>query len=269
MKTVPSDIKQLKDKTFIINLVLTQKQLASARQKALVKFQSTYQDKGFRQGKVPLSIVESNTSPEKIIEEVITDLVSDLYSQKIKQYDLRPIIEPRLKVLNPPLTFDKDWQLELTGCQLPEVKLDPKYLDGIKKINQTVKEDDKRLDAIISSLASHAQADIPQILIEADLERKLTQLVDQTRDAGLTVAQYLKSRKQDLDQYKADLSEQIKKEWLINLCIDHIARTDNLKATQAEIDHLISANPKLSQNPNLIHYLLTQQKVLDHLKSIL
>lgn len=268
MKTKISNLTQNKDKTFILNIKLSQIDIDHTHQHVLTELQSSFETKGFRKGKAPLSMIKDNFSETKIVEEVLTHLISEVYGKKVEEHHLHPIIQPQIKVLNPPVVFGKDWEVEITGCELPIVILDPKYQAEIKKVNGSKDNDNDKLTAIMTTLVKHATVDLPEILIKADVDSKLSQLVDQTQQAGLTVQQYLKSRNQTLDQYQAILKTQVKNEWITNLCIDHIAKDQNLEVSQKEVDELVAKNPQMSKNLNLVYYLLTQQKVFDFLKKL-
>jgi FKBP-type peptidyl-prolyl cis-trans isomerase (trigger factor) len=268
MKTAKQELQQLKDKTFILTLILKKEDVDLTYQKVLKSVQADYESKGFRKGKVPLDIVKSGIDETKIIEEVLTTLISDAYTHKVKEYNLHPIIQPLVKVLNPPIIFGKDWEVEINGCELPQTTLDPKYKDEIKTINQTKENDNEKLNKTIEILVKNSKVDIPEILIKADIDNKLSQLIDQTAQAGLTVNQYLKSKNQTLEQYQNNLNIQVKTEWITNLAIDQIARDHKLEVTDTEAQQLISKNKQFSNNPNLVYYLLTQQKVFEFLKNL-
>ncbi len=268
MTTDTTDLKQLKDKTFVITVKLAKDNIDATYQKVLSSVQSDYETKGFRKGKVPLNIVKSNVDETKIIEEVLTTLISEIYSQKIKEYNLHPVIQPMVKILNPPIIFGKDWEVEITGCELPQTTIDSKYIQEVKDINQSKETDEKKLNLTIGSLIKHSTVDIPEILIKADVEAKLSHLIDQTNQAGMTVNQYLKSKNQTLEQYQDQLKTQVKNEWVTNLAIDFIAKEQKIAVTKEEADSLIAKNKQFEQNSNLVYYLLTQQKVFDYLKSL-
>ena len=268
MKTKTTPIIKQKDKTFILNIKLNQAEIESTYQSVLKSLQADFETKGFRKGKAPLSVVKENYNETKIIEEVLTHLVSDKYTQLVKENDLHPIIQPQVKVLNPPVIFGKDWEIEITGCELPDIKLETKYVEDIKKINASKDNDNQKLTATMDALIKHSTVELPEILIHADVENKLSQLVDQTQQAGLTVTQYLKSRNQTLEQYQSQLHVQVKNEWITNLCIDSIAKNNQIEVSQKEVDELVTKNPQLSKNINLVYYLLTQQKVFDYLKKL-
>jgi len=264
----PSELRQLKDKTFILTLTLTKVDITASRQSVITKLQAEYETKGFRKGKAPLEVVTGNISEPKLIEEVLNNLLTKTYTDKVKEHQLHPVVQPQIKILNPPVAFDKDWQIEVTGCELPKITLDPKYQNEVKTINQGKESDNEKINLTIESIIKHSQVELPSILIKADLDNKMSQLVDQTQQAGLSVDQYLKSKNLTLEQYQQNLEKQIKTEWITNLAIDSIAREQKITISEEEVKALVSKNQQLAQNPNLIYYLLTQQKVFEYLKKL-
>lgn len=269
MKTIASEeLKQQKNKTFTLTVNLKKEDINHEYEHLLQHAQAEFESKGFRKGKAPIEYVKSQISETQVIEEIISHLLSHVYEEKIEQYKLKPIIQPQIKVLNPPLTMDKDWQIEITGCELPEIKIDPKYSDQVKKINLSSTKEEEKLNQIIDILIKNSTVDIPDILIQADIENKLSQLVDQTKEAGLTVSQYLKNHHQTLEEHRQELAAKIKNEWITNLAIDSIAKDKKINISETEIKEITDKNPSLQSNLSLVYYLLTQQKVFEYLKSI-
>lgn len=261
-------IQKLKDKSFTLTIEIKSTDILKEKQKILNSFQQNYEAKGFRKGKAPLNVVESQITPEKMFEEVASHLISEKYSEIIKTNNLRPIIQPQIKFLNEHPDFDHDWQIEITSCELPEIELDIKYLSEIKKINSNkeIKDENQKMDQIIKTLISNSKLDLPKILVESDLQSHLSGLIDQANQAGITVQQYLESQKQTLDSYKENLKKRITEEWTINLAINKIAIDNKIEVSQEEVNEVTTKNPKLSQNINMVYYLLTQQKVFEFLK---
>jgi FKBP-type peptidyl-prolyl cis-trans isomerase (trigger factor) len=269
MKTIASEeLKQQKNKTFTLTVNLEKENINHEYDHLLQHAQAEFESKGFRKGKAPIEYVKSQLSEAQVIEEIISHLLSHIYEEKIKQYQLKPIIQPQIKVLNPPLTLDKDWQVEIIGCELPEIKLDPQYSDQVKKINLSKENDEEKLNQTIEILIKNSTVDVPDILIQADIENKLSQLVDQTKEAGLTVSQYLKNRHQTLEEHRQELATKIKSEWITNLAIDAIAKDQKIEIKETEVKEITDKNPSLQSNISLVYYLLTQRKVFDYLKNI-
>jgi FKBP-type peptidyl-prolyl cis-trans isomerase (trigger factor) len=262
------NLQKLKDKTFTLQLEIKVEDIKNEYQKQLKNVQANFENKGFRKGKAPLEVVEANISQEKLFEEVASHLISDAYGQAIKDNDLKPITQPQVKFKNEHPDFEHDWQIEITSCELPEIELDKKYLSEVAIINDNklLTDDNQKMDQIIKNIVVNAKLELPKILIESDLQSHLSDLVNQASQAGITVQQYLESQKQTLEDYKENLRKKIIQEWTVNLSISKIAKDNKIEVSEAEIKDLLSKNPALSKNINMVYYLLTQQKVFEFLK---
>ena len=263
-----SSIQKLKDKSFVLNLIIDQKDIQKEYELTLQSVQKNFETKGFRKGKAPLSVVKESISFEKMFEETASHLISHVYSEAIKTNDLKPIIQPQIKFKNEHPDFDHNWDIEITSCELPEIELNEKYLTEIKKINanKDIKDENQKMDQIIKALINNAKLTLPEILIESDLQSHLSGLIDQANQAGITVSQYLESQKQTLESYKENLKKRITEEWTINLSINKIAKDNKIEVSEDEVKAILDKNPSLSKNINMVYYLLTQQKVFDFLK---
>jgi FKBP-type peptidyl-prolyl cis-trans isomerase (trigger factor) len=270
MKTNSTDLKKQNNKVFTLTVEIKVADIKAEYQEHLKKFQANFETKGFRKGKAPLEVVEQNISPEKLFEEVASHLISHAYGKKIEENNLKPIIQPQVKFVSKDVDFDHDWQVEITSCELPEIKLNNKYVTEIKKINSNKENTDenKKIEKIIDVLVENGKVELPEILIESDTQNQLSQLIDQARQAGITVNDYLKNKNLTLEQYKENLKKQLTKEWTLNLAITQIAKEQKIEVSEKEVTDIANTNPSLSQNVNFIYYLLTQQKVLDFLKKL-
>jgi FKBP-type peptidyl-prolyl cis-trans isomerase (trigger factor) len=256
------------DKSFTLSFTVTATQISAEKESTLKSIASNFENKGFRKGKAPASVVESQISPEKLLEEVINSLLPKIYSQAIIKYQLKPATSPNIIIKNPPFALNKDWQIELHGAQIPDISIDPKFFTEIKAINQSQNLDqNKKTDEILKKLIGFSQVSLAKLIIDNDLNRKLADLVDQTQAAGITIDSYLKNRNQSLEDYKKEMSLRISEDWTLNLAISQIAADQKIVPLPAEIEDLTKKNPKLSSNPSLVSYLLTQQKVIDFLTS--
>lgn len=270
MKTNQNELKKLDNKTFVLTLDIKLTDIKKGYQEQLKSFQANFESKGFRKGKVPLDVVEQNISKEKLFEEVASSLISHAYAEKIKEYGLKPIIQPQVKFINKDVDFDHDWQLEITGCELPEIKLNEKYLTEVKKVNtdKTITDENQKIEKIIDVLVKNGTVNLPEMLIESDSQNQLGQLIDQSKQAGISVNDYLKNKGLTIEQYKENLKKQLIKEWTLNLSITKIATEQKIEISEKEITDITASNPALGQNINMIYYLLTQQKVFEFLKKL-
>lgn len=109
---------------------------------------------GFRKGKIPAAIIDSNFGKPYVLQEAASHAISGLYAKIINESKLKPIEFPKIDIAameeDKPLSFTAEIQLE------PEIVL-PKY-KGIKvnTISAAVNEDevDKQIDDLRKNFAS-------------------------------------------------------------------------------------------------------------------
>lgn len=257
------------DNSFVISFNVSVDEIKKEYNHTLSHVAADFETKGFRKGKAPLDVVKNSISAEKMLDEVVNHVLSEKYDEIIKDNKLKPATQPAVKILNPPFDLDKEWQIEITGAQIPKITIDKKAYIEVKKINTDSKlEKEKKTDAIMKIILVNSQSDIAKIIIDNEVERKLTNLVDQIQKAGLTFDSYLKNKNQSLEQLRHELEHQATDEWKLNLAIAQISSEQKLDPTEAEIKEIIGKNPQLAQNPSLVIYLLTQQKVINYLLSL-
>ena len=266
MSTESKELEQLEDKTFIFHLTIPLADINLEYHHVFNHLQQDFTTKGFRKGKAPADLVKSQISDEKIIDEILSLILNRLYRQKTGEYKLKPIIQPQIKIVNQPLTLDKDWQVEITACEKPDIDLDPKHIAAISQLNQSKPKDHTK--ELINTLLKFTTIKLPPILINSDLNNRLSQLVDQTTQAGITVSQYLKSKNLTLEQYQQDQANLIASEWTINLLIDQIASAQKIEIKAEELDAYLKTHPELANQRHLVYFVLLQDKVFAYLKSL-
>ena len=214
-------------------------------------------------------MVEQNISPQTVIEEVLNHLLPVAYREIVEEHHLKPITEPTIKILSKKLSLDTDWELELSSAELPEVVINKDLYLDIKKLNLEKNLDVKeKNNKIISLILRHTEVLFPEIIINNDINRRLSELVEQLQSAKLTVNDYLKNKKTTLPEYRKELEKQIKDDWSLNLAINQISLDQKLEVDKKELDEVFAKSPELKNDPNLVYYLLTQQKVLNYLQNI-
>jgi FKBP-type peptidyl-prolyl cis-trans isomerase (trigger factor) len=224
---------------------------------------------GFRPGKAPNEVVEKKIDLSKVYEEIIQQLLPQQYGKLIDEYKIKPILQPKVLLENPPLNTTKDWNFKVLSCQKPIIKL-KNYQEELKKINKRYKKgDNKQLhtQAILNLLEKHSQLKLPQILIDTETEHRLSQLVNNVSKAELSLDQYFKNNNSSLEKYKKDIKEDLHKKWKIDLALDYIATKNKIKADKESIDKTVVSTPNGQQRRIFIEYVLTQQKTIEFLQS--
>lgn len=254
------------DNSFVISFNVSVDEIKKEYNHTLSHVAADFETKGFRKGKAPLDVVKNSISAEKMLDEVVNHVLSEKYDEIIKDNKLKPATQPAVKILNPPFDLDKEWQIEITGAQIPKITIDKKAYIEVKKINTDSKlEKEKKTDNIIKIILENSETKIASIILDNEVEHKLTNLIDQIQKAKLTFESYLKNKNQTIDQLKQEFRHQAQEEWTLNLAFSQISNEQKLNPSAQEIKEIIDQNPSLNQNSNLVVYLLTQQKVIKYL----
>ncbi|MFA6518643.1 MAG: trigger factor family protein [Candidatus Shapirobacteria bacterium] len=246
MMSAPLKLKLDPDQKFTLTGEIKAEDVRSAYQKNLVHHQQHLKLDGFRPGKVPLNLVTQNTDPQELLEETINESVSQIYQLSLDHHQLKPIIPPQVSFLSTKFELDKDWPLEITSCLVPKIELKPTLYSLIAKLDSKL-ELKAKTEKVISLLEKSTKITVPQILLDYEFSR-------QKPDS-----------KKPTPQDKAEFEAKLTNEWAVNLAINQIATNEKISVSPEEMKAVISQNPSLSQNPNLVYYLLLQQKAIDFL----
>ncbi|RLC32997.1 hypothetical protein DRH14_05490 [Candidatus Shapirobacteria bacterium] len=256
------------DQSFEFSLKLKKADIKKLYQQIINQASQTIKIDGFRPGKAPANIVESKIDLSKVYEQIIQQLLPPIYSQFIEKNKLKPILQPKILLENPPLNTEKDWQFKVMSCQKPILKL-KKYQDELKKINKRYQKGDNKqlhIQAILNLLAQQSELKLPQILIDTEINHRLSQLVNNVSKAGLKLDQYFKNNKTSLEKYKQEVEIDLYKKWKIDLALDKIASDNKIKVDKTELDKTIASTPNGQQRKAFIEYILIQQKTIEFLQ---
>ncbi len=129
-----------------------EKELASAKKLALNHLSSQVKVPGFREGKVPISVVEKNVDQNALQSEVIEHTINNLYATAVREENLRPVANPQIAIKKfvpfTELEFEAD--IDVIG----EIKLAD--YKKIKLAKEPVKVEAKDIDNVIKSLQARA-----------------------------------------------------------------------------------------------------------------
>jgi FKBP-type peptidyl-prolyl cis-trans isomerase (trigger factor) len=142
--TNQNEIIKSPDKTFTLNLVVKKDFIQKEYEEILKELKEKFKSPGFREGKTPTDMVEGNLKKEELLKDLIPKVIGKVYGEKIEQYQLKPIIQPKVTIKTSPVDIDTDWEFEIVGAEIPDVKIDKKYEEDIKKFNQENKDKDDK-----------------------------------------------------------------------------------------------------------------------------
>lgn len=233
---------------------------------------------GFRKGKVPKKIVEESLSKDHLKEDILRKLLPLSYSEAVKEQKINPIISPRVHVEK--LEDGKDWQFSAQTCEMPKISLG-NYKDEVKKVTAKAKivvpgkePMQTSFDEITKTLLQSANLTIPKVILEQEVEKLLSQTLDEIKKLGLTLDQYLASTGRTTDSLKAEYAKKAEADVKLEFILSEIARAENIQVEDKEIEEAITAakteaeKQNLSQNRYLLASIIRQQKTLDFIRNL-
>lgn len=282
-----SALNKQPDGTIELTITVPQKRVSEAYEKTLRQLAKETEINGFRKGKAPLKKVEEKIGKTKIYEEVLKTLIPEVYVEAVKEQKVKPIINPQISVVS--LEEGKDWQIKATTCELPELKLgdykgeikkalasEKIWVPGKDKEKKTEEKESERLGKIFQILLKTIKIQIPELLIQEEVNRMLSRLIDQTGRLGLTVEQYLASIGKTSDQIRQEYRQQAEESLKLELILSAIADQEKVQVGDSEVQKMIDATPdektkKAMDTPTQRAYLrqlLRKRKAIDILTKL-
>ena len=168
---------------------------------------------------------------------------------------------------------DDKFALSMGAANLSDLKTKIKTdLEAEAKYNNELDYE----EAILQEVEKMTNVDVPEILIQDELNRMLVSLQRTVSDRGMLLDEYLKAQKKDVTQLKNEWRAQAEKNVKMELGLSEVARQESVDISeeelQAEIDKIQDQRVKAqfgSQEPRMhLRHALRQTKTLNLLKTI-
>lgn len=151
------------------------------------------------------------------------------------------------------------------------------FTDEFKKMLKQDKErraNEKKRSQIAERLISETNIDVPEVLVEAEIDKMFGQFRGDVERAGLSFDQYLEQINKTQDDLRKEWRTDAEKRAKLELILHQIAQKENIKPSQEEvereIEHLVQQHPDQNIDKNraygYIEHLLTNEKVFQFLE---
>lgn len=280
----------LPKKTFEILATVPGEEIKRAKELAIEEAEKKVEVKGFRKGNAPPNLVIKTVGEQKLLEMALQRLVPDYYQKAITQLGLRPILTPKIQLVS--AKDNEPWQIKFISCEEPEVNLG-NYKEEVKKIKAVEKiwvpgketeqkkegektEDsrEEKLNKIIDWLLKNIKVEISDLLLEEEMTRKLSGLLEQTQKLGLTIDQYLTSVGKTVEQVREEYRRSAQENLSLEFILGKIADSEKIEVIPEEIEKMLASaknqeeKKAMESQKYLIATLLRRQKTLDFLASL-
>jgi trigger factor len=281
--TIKSTLSWQDKATFTLKITIPAARIKKVRQQAIKELAKAASVPGFRKGKAPAELIEKKINEEQLFQKILEKILPEAYLESIKQHKLTPIIEPKITLEK--VKQGEDWVIKAVACQYPQVNLN-NYKEAVRKLNaakkiwtpgkeekpeEKAKNSEEQLQKIIELLLKKIKVEIPQIMIEKEVEDKLISLVDQLQKTGLTLDQYLVRTGKSLEAIKEEYKKQAEEKWSLEFILTKIADQEKIQVSDNEIKAVLEKQqPQGTQqiNPYLLAQLLRRQKTLEYLMAL-
>jgi len=242
---------------------------------------------GFRKGKAPVSLVEDKLDKQKLFEEAIKILIPKYYSEAVADYKIRPVINPHIELEK--AKEKEDWIISVTTCEKPIIELGnykekikllvPKkdqkiWLPGEKPEKTDENKEKLNLDDILMTLYEAIKIQIPAVMIDSEVQRLLSELIDQTRKLGLTIEQYLASTGRTSESLRQDYVNQASRTLALEFALEEIAEKESITVDDKEIDSAIEKakdqkeKDALAKERYYLASIIRRQKTIEYLAKL-
>ncbi len=273
-----SAIHKLEDGTIELTVTIPADLVAKTREEIVESQVKEAQVAGFRKGKAPRDLVEKSINQDKLREDILKKLLPKAYVEAVQTHKINPVLNPKIQVQK--LEDGKDWGFVALTAEAPNVVL-KEYKKAVKsttaasKIAVPGKESQPvSFDVIAKQLLDNSEVLIPRIIVDQEVDRLLSQTLDEVKKLGMTLDQYLSSTGRTSESLRREYAQKAETDIKIEFILMKIAESENIKVEEKEIDEAIaqakdeSERQNLSNNRYLLANIIRQQKTLDFLRSL-
>jgi len=123
-------------------------------------------------------------------------------------------------------------------------------------------------DQAMQALSELVDEDMPEVLIEQEMERRLHDLSHRLESQGATLGQYLEATGMDQDQLLAELRQASEQAVRADMALRALADAESVEVDDADVDKEISAlSERLDQRPEQVRRQLEQAERMPELRS--
>ena len=146
---------------------------------------------------------------------------------KVKIHEIKEFKLPEL---------DKDFfaDLDMEGVDSKET-LEAKISENIISHQETEIEN-KYIDALLEEAAKETEIDIPDVMIEEEIDRMLEQYKQHLQSQGIPFEQFLKFTNSDEKALRENMKEEANKRVTYRLMLEQIAKEEKIEITDEEAD---------------------------------
>lgn len=232
--------------TLEINVVVPSEKVKEAYAEVLKEEVAKADLPGFRKGQAPQSMVEEKLNPSDLYGEVVNRVLQTFYPQALKENKIEPISNPKVEIKE--FDLDKDFEFTATVATRPEIKVKEFRKDLKKAFEKKVKEHkdhdhETHLSAneVVEIIIENTELEVPDVLIEEEVERMLVRLIDQAQALGMSMEDFLRAQNKTTEQFRDEYKKGAEKSIRAEFALQHLINEEKVSVSDQELEDAISA----------------------------
>jgi len=267
---ITSNVAKSGDGTVQITFTIPFALINKSREATALELGKTLEIPGFRKGKAPLDKLLSAIPPQTLIEKTLASMLPEALGKTIQENKIKPVMYPKLELIS--AEEDKDWQVRAVTAELSEIKLGDykkQVSDALKakaiwtpgsgdpKEGTTEKTKEEKEQIVINTLIEKIDLSLPKVLVEEEVNKRLSQLLERIEKLGLSLDGYLLSIGKTSEQVRGEYEDNAKEALKIDLILGTIAQNEKVEIDPKIVDEAIKAS---SADPSLAKSLDTPEQ---------
>ena len=193
--TIKSVVARESDGNVQITFTIPFEAIKRVQEETLKELAKDVEIPGFRKGNAPLDKVRAKIPQSSLIEHSLSHILPTALADAIKEHSIRIAVYPKYELIS--ADEGKDWQIRAITCELPEINLGdyktkiPGEIRAISIKKEPTREEKEGV--VIKTLLGSVQFAIPKILIEQEVDSRLSNLLARVEKLGLALESYLQS----------------------------------------------------------------------------
>src|SRR5258706_3625994 len=263
---VTANVARTDDGTIQINFTIAKSDIDKAQEIALSDLAKNITVAGFRKGKAPIDKVSERIDPGQLLEKTLGQILPDAYTKALTDNKIKPIIYPKFDIIKQ----GEVWEVQAKIAELPIVEL-PDYKALIKKLPK------KDQDAVIKVLLETIKVNLPKILIDEEVNARLSELLSRTESLGLKLEQYLASVGKTEKQLRSEYEKQVTDGISLELILNKIAEVEKTEVDEKDVETALKTSgvtegheghDHLNEQRVMVRAVLKRRAVLDGLTKL-
>lgn len=271
MSKITSTVAKESDGNVQIVFTIPYETIKHAQEETLIEMGKDITVPGFRKGKAPIGKVKEKISQNTLIEHSLSHVLPKALSDAISEHKVKIAIYPKFELVS--ADEGKDWQIKAITCELPEIKLPSNLKEKVAGEIRSISIKDKptreqKETVVIKYLTENIKFEIPKVLIDEEVNSRLTSWLARIEKLGLALESYLASIGKNTETIRAEYQAQAKEAIALDLILSKIVEEEKISVTEKEIADSMAAAEAKPENKQMIESILKKRMALELLTNL-